>query len=186
MQAFLERYWFAVALSIGAVVWVWRTRRRIRALARARPRSRPSSGSVGPVPFRGAEFAAKVATVQRFHWTWIGAMIGFGLVCVGAFVVPGLSHATRIGVASAGAAGAFLSWLVGAIREAPLLRQLGLYCPHCGAALVEASEDRVPLQMVVRETGQCRCGAWLLDPADLPSGQGPDDRYLSRSRQGPQ
>ena len=112
-------------------------------------------------------------------------MIGFGLVCVGAFVVPGLSQATRIGVASAGAAGAFFSWLVGAIREAPLLRQLGLYCPHCGAALVEASEDRVPLQMVVRETGQCRCGAWLLDPADLPSGQGPDDRYLSRSRQGP-
>jgi len=85
-------------------------------------------------------FAAKVATVQRLHWTWIGAMIGFGLVCVGAFVVPGLSQATRIGVASAGAAGAFFSWLVGAIREAPLLRQLGLYCPHCGAALVEASE----------------------------------------------
>ena len=185
MQVFLERYWFAVALSIGAVVWVWRTRRRVRALGQARPRSRPSSGSVGPVPFRGADFAAKVARVERFHWTWIGAMIAFGFVCVGAFTVPSLSHATRTGVASAAAAGAFLSWLVGAIREAPLLRQLGLYCPQYGAALVEASEDRVPLQLVIRETGQCRCGAWLLDPADLPSGQGPDDRYLSRSRHGP-
>jgi len=99
-------------------------------------------------------------------------MIAFILVGIGAFVVPGLSHATRIGAESTAATGAFLSWLVGAVREAPLLRQLGLYCPQCGAALVEASEDRVPLQWTVTETGQCRCGAWLLDPADLPSRQG--------------
>ena|SRR5690349_23211690 len=131
------------------------------------------------------EFAAKVARVQRFHWTWIGAMIAFGLVAMGLFVVPGLSHTTRVQAGSIAAAGAFLAWLVGAVRQAPLLRQLGLYCPQCGAALVEASEDRVPLQFVVRETGQCRCGAWLIDPADLPSGQGPDSSYLSRARKEP-
>jgi hypothetical protein len=95
-------------------------------------------------------------------------MIAFGLVCVGVFLVQGLYHAKRIGVVSAAAAGAFLSWLVGAIREAPLLRQLGLYCPQCGAALVEASEDRVPLQLIGwKERPSPRPGDSATDPLGI-------------------
>jgi len=181
LQTFLERYWFAVALSIGAVIWAWRTRRRVRAAAHAPPRPRPPSGSVGPVPFRGADFAAKVAIVQRFHSKAIGAMIAFSFVSLGLLAVPGLSHATRAATVLAAAVGAFGSFLALAIGEGPLLRRLGLYCPQCGTPLVGGSDDRVPTEVVVCETGQCRCSAWLLDPADLPSGQGPDERYLPLS-----
>jgi hypothetical protein len=138
-------------------------------------------GSVGPVPFRGAAFAGKVAFVQRFHSKAIGAMVVFGLVSIGLFAVPGLSHATRAVIGGAAAVGAFASFVALAIREGPLLRRLGLYCPQCGTPLVGGSDYMVPTEVVVRETGQCRCGAWLVDPADLPSGQGPDNRYLPQS-----
>ena len=55
METFFEQYWFAVALSIGAVIWVWRTRRRMRVSLEVPPRPRPPSGTVGPVPFRAPE-----------------------------------------------------------------------------------------------------------------------------------
>jgi len=185
LQTFLQRYWFVIALTIGAIAWVWRVRRRLSASAHAPPRPRPRSGSVGTVLFRGADFAVRVATFERFVWKRIAGMIVFGLVSVGLFAAPGLPRATRILGGGAAAAGAVLCWLALAIGEGKLLRRLGLYCPQCGARLVEASEDRVPLQKVVRETGQCRCGAWLVDPADLPSGQGPDAQYLSPSQHHP-
>ena len=181
LRAFIERYWFAIALGIGTIIWVWRTRRRIRSSAAAPPRPRPPGGSVGPVPFRGADFAAKVSLVQRFHATTIGGMVALGLVSVGMFAVPGLSHAARAVLGGGAAVGAVVSFLVLAFREGPLLRQLGLYCPQCGDPLVGGAEDRVPAQIVVRETGQCRCGFWLVDPADLPTGQGPDATYRARS-----
>jgi hypothetical protein len=108
-------------------------------------------------------------------------MIAFSFVSVGFLAMPGISHAASGAAAGAAALGAFISWLALAIREGPLLRRLGLYCPQCGTPLVGGSDDRVPTEEVVSETGQCRCGAWLLDPGDLPSGQGPDERYLPLS-----
>jgi len=178
VRSLLERYWFAVTLSIGIIVWALRTRRRVQGASQGVPRPRPPSGSVGPVPFRGADFAAKVAIVQRFHSKTIGAMIVFGLLSLVVFAVPGLPRVTRIAIAIAAGTGAVVSWLALAIREGPLLRRLGLYCPRCGNPLVGGSENEVAAEIVVGKTGQCRCGAWLLDPADLPSGQGPDETYL--------
>ncbi len=181
LLTFLERYWFAVALGVGAVIWAWRTRRRVRAAAHTAPRPRPPLGSVGPVPFRGANFAGKVAIVRRFHWRAIGGMVALSLVSVGLLAMPGISHATRTVTVIVAAVGALVSFLALAIGEGSLLRRLGLYCPQCGTPLVGGSDDRVPTEEVVRGTGQCRCGAWLLDPGDLPSGQGPDERYLPLS-----
>ena len=178
MQTFFERYWFAVALSIGAVIWVWRTRRRMRVSPEGPPRPRPPSGMVGPVPFRGADFTARATIVQRFHARTIGSMVVLGMASGGLFAAPWLSHTTRAVLAGAAAAGAVAAFLVLAVRDGPLLRRLGLHCPKCGTALVGGSENEVPLEVVIRETGQCRCGAWILDPADLPSGQGPDQGYL--------
>jgi len=178
LQTFVERYWFAVALSIGAVIWAWRTRRRMLVSAQMPPRPRPPSGSVGPVPFRGADFAGRVTIVQGFHSRAIGSMVALGLASAGLFAAPGLSHATRAVVGGAAAVGAFAAFLVLAMREGPLLRRLRLHCPKCGTPLVGGSEYEVPMEVVIRETGQCRCGAWILDPADLPSGQGSDERYL--------
>src|SRR6266581_1603947 len=106
---------------------------------------------------------------------------GHGLASTTLAPVRGLSHATRAATVLAAAVGAFGSFLALAIGEGPLLRRLGLYCPQCGTPLVGGSDDRVPTEVVVCETGQCRCSAWLLDPADLPSGQGPDERYLPLS-----
>jgi hypothetical protein len=178
LRSFLERYWFAVALSIGIIIWALRTRRRVRGASQRVPRPRPPSGSVGPVPLRGVDFAAKVAIVQRFHTKTIGAMIVFGLLSLAVFAVPGLPRGTRMTTAIAAGIGAVVSWLALAIREGPLLRRLGLYCPQCGNPLVGGAENEVAAQIVVGKTGRCRCGAWLLDPADLPSGQGPDESYL--------
>jgi hypothetical protein len=170
VPAFVERYWFAIALGVGTVIWVWRTRRRIRSSGLAPPRPGPPQGPVGPVLFRGADFTAKVELVHRFHARTIGGLVAFGLLGVGAFAVPGLSDAARAVVAGGAAVGAVVSFLILGFREGPLLRQLGLYCPQCGDPLVGRAEDRVPAEVVVTETGQCRCGFWLLDPADLPSG----------------
>ena len=182
MEAFFEQYWFAIALSIGAVIWVWRTRHRMRVSLQVPPRPRPPSGTVGPVPFRGANFTARATIVQRFHARTLGSMVALGIASGGIFAAPWLSHTTRAVVAGAAAVGAVAAFLVLAIRDGPMLRRLGLHCPKCGTALVGGSEYEVPMEVVIRETGQCRCGAWILDPADLPSGQGPDQRYL-RSRE---
>jgi len=67
VRSLLERYWFAVTLSIGIIVWALRTRRRSKALRRAfRVLDHLQDPSV-PFPFRGADFAAKVGSSQRFH-----------------------------------------------------------------------------------------------------------------------
>jgi hypothetical protein len=119
--------------------------------------------------------------VQRFHSRTIGSMIVLGLASMALFAVPGVSRDVRAVVGGAAAVGAIASFLALAIREGPLLRRLGLYCPQCGRALVGGTEYEVAIDVVVSKTGQCRCGAWLLDPADLPSGEGPDGSYLPRS-----
>jgi len=178
LRSFLERYWFALALSVVIIIWALRTRRRVRGASQPVPRPRPPSGSVGPVPFRGADFAAKVTIVQRFHSKTIGAIIDFGFLTVVVFAAPGLPRVMRTAIAVAAGIGAAVSWLVLAIRDGPLLRRLGLYCPRCGDPLVGGSENEVAAEIVVGKTGQCRCGAWVLDPADLPSGEGPGKTYL--------
>src|SRR6266566_9525262 len=111
LRSFLERYWFALALSVVIIIWALRTRRRVRGASQPVPRPRPPSGSVGPVPFRGADFAAKVTIVQRFHSKTIGAMIVFGFLSLGVLAVPGLPGVTRIAIAIAAGTGAVVSWL---------------------------------------------------------------------------
>ncbi len=142
LRSFLEQFWFALALSVVIITWALRTRRRVLGASQPVPRPRPPSGSVGPVPFRGADFAAKVAMVQRFHSKTIGAMIVFGFLSLVVFAVPGLPRVTRTAIAVAAAIGAALSWLVLAIRDGPLLRRLGLYCPRCGDPLVGGRRTR--------------------------------------------
>lgn len=178
MLAFLQRYWYVVAAAIGAITWVSHSLRKVRASTEATPRSRPPRGSVGPVPFRGADFVANAAIMYRFYSRMGGTMIACIVVGLGFGAIPGLSYATRVAAGGTAGVGALVSFLILALREGALLRRLGLYCPQCGRPLGGGGRYR-DTAALVRETGQCRCGAWIIDPADLPLGQGPDPRSRS-------